>query len=149
MDCTTHQIEAMYRRLEKVEKQNRLWRAALLCLLAVIGSLLLLGQASPSGRTITAEEFVLQDKMGRKRAVLSTRQTTEKGKLISEGPPILALYDEQGRNRAHFRLMDEGNPDIWLGDGNGKLRAAFGLGPDGTPALLLFDESFNTTFSAP
>lgn len=59
--------DAVMRRLDRLERENRLWRAGVLLALTVA----IMGQAVPVSRVIEAEEFVLRDRQGRLRAQLA------------------------------------------------------------------------------
>src|SRR5262245_56049481 len=56
-------IEAVVKRLERVERENRRWKLGTLFTLLALASLLLMGQArTPS--TVEAENFVVKDRRG-------------------------------------------------------------------------------------
>ena len=73
-------------RVEKLEKANRRLKLAGVLALTLVGCLLLLGVASPD-RTVEAEEFILRDASGNRRAGLA---------VVAQGPG-LHLYDANGK----------------------------------------------------
>ncbi|MGI8423491.1 MAG: hypothetical protein ACR2NO_05185 [Chloroflexota bacterium] len=81
-------------------------------------------------RLVTAETFILQDRAGKSRVLIT---------MLPDGRTGMALLDDQGRPRAGFGFEANGQPGLAFTDEQGKPRAAFGLRADGTPALTMFD----------
>lgn len=121
--------QTIVQRLEKIEKQNRTMKCAGLAVLIGVGSIVLMGQASPQSRTIDAEAFVLRDAGGKMRA--SLRMDT----ILNA--PQLKLYDPTGKSRVEI-TADAKQPSIWLFDAEGRKRAAFATDED-SAGLQLFD----------
>lgn len=86
-------------------------------------------QAVP--RLVTADTFMLQDRAGRARVVITS---------LADGRTGVAFLDEQGQPRAGLGFEATGQPGLAFLDEHGTPRAAFGLRVDGTPALSLFDQ---------
>ena len=62
------------------------------------------------GKTVAAQEYVLEDDQGRQLAVLSATQ----------GKPALTFYNGKGGIRAWFTLDADEKPDIRFYDESGK-----------------------------
>ena len=86
------------------------------------------GAGGPPRAIVRAERFVLQDKDGKERALLT----------LDEAGPILVLTDAQGRNRAALGVMKQG-PGLVFWDAKGSSRVGLALEKSG-PALELLDE---------
>jgi hypothetical protein len=85
--------------------------------------------AAPPKRVV-AEEFVLVDSHGERRASLT----------LEDGAPALALNDPNGGVRAAIRLSIDGAPSVVLYDTSGRRRLEVALKPDGAAGLGLYDE---------
>ncbi|MGH7915783.1 MAG: hypothetical protein ACREPW_14220 [Candidatus Binataceae bacterium] len=83
-------------------------------------------------KSLVAEEFVLVDSHGERRATLS---------LDAAGGPALALSDANGRARATIRLGVDGAPSVVLYDTSGRRRLEVALKADGATGLGLYDET--------
>ena len=83
-------------------------------------------------KSVVAEQFVLVDSHGERRATLS---------LDADGGPALALSDASGRARAAIRLGVDGAPSVVLYDTSGRRRLEVALKPDGATGLGLYDET--------
>ena len=86
---------------------------------------------APPLKSVTAEQFVLVDSRGERRATLS----------LDDGGPALALSDASGRARAAIRLGVDGAPSVVLYDTIGRRRLEIALKPDGATGLGLYDET--------
>lgn len=137
------ELQVMRSRLDKLERHNRTLKQAALFLVVLVGSVLLMGQARTT-RTIEANEFVLKDTSGRRRAVLHISDYVTPG-------PELVLFDENGTKRIELGIREElglteeekeqfrsANGGILLfSNGRGSMQAAFGA-TDGEGAKLGF-----------
>ena len=103
MEPGTSEWTTVMNRLERLEKQNRRFRQIGAVALVLIGSVLLMGQASPK-RTVEANEFLLKDSGGRVRAKLSTE-----GNLPG---PSLVLIDAEGKERVRIGLTETGTKGV-------------------------------------
>ncbi len=100
-------------RIERLERQNRLFEgAATVAALAVI-AVVVMGQAAPRTSTVEAQKFVLKDKTGKIRAVLGEGPDNEIGLLV---------YDGKQRPRAMIAMDDNDMPVIRVSDDAGKER---------------------------
>ena len=100
-------------RIERLERQNRLFKgAATVAALAVI-AVVVMGQAAPRTSTVEAQKFVLKDKTGKIRAVLGEGPDNEIGLLV---------YDGKQRPRAMIAMDDNDMPVIRVSDDAGKER---------------------------
>lgn len=88
---------------------------------------------APPLKSVTAEQFVLVDSRGERRATLSLDD--------DDGGPALALSDASGRARAAIRLGVDGAPSVVLYDTIGRRRLEIALKPDGATGLGLYDET--------
>jgi hypothetical protein len=70
MDNSTSDSQSLASRVERLEKQNLFLKRAGLALLVLPAALMFMGQSRPT-RTIEAQNFVLRDSSGNKRAELS------------------------------------------------------------------------------
>jgi len=122
-------LEAVHRRLEKLEKQNRRmkWFAAG-TVIALLGVGFLTGQTTPE-KVVEANSFVLKDEAGNVRAALA----------MVEGSPMLRLFDSAGRPRIVEAVTVIG-ASIGVLDAAGKPRAALGAALTGEPSVTVFDE---------
>lgn len=129
--------DAVTRRLDRLERENRRWRRLALASCLAVASIGLLGQsvAPParsvgSSRVIEGERFMLRDAGGRVGATLGWEADT----------PRLVLHDPAGRPRVTLSVGAGGAPGLTLLDTDGQTaRAALVVGPDGAPGLALFD----------
>jgi hypothetical protein len=137
MDTSTPDLQSLAARIEKLERQNRLLRGAGLALLLLPVALVAMGQARPT-RTVEAEEFVLRDSSGTKRAALQLTRT-EPFEIPEAVPPLkvpagvsanLTLYGEKGEIRAVLGAAPlasalafygyDGNPHVTIGNLGGE-----------------------------
>lgn len=90
------ELEALKKRLEKVERENRWTKQVGLGVLLAATGLLVIGQARP-GHKLEAQELVLRDAAGRMRAILSVSPE-----------PHLSLYDTKGQVQARRHCWPRG-----------------------------------------
>jgi hypothetical protein len=95
-------------RLDRLERENRRLKRLGLASLAVMGSVLVMGQ-SPAKRILEANEFILRDASGSVRATLK----------MDKGEPLLTLLDSHGK-------VEAGPEQIEFEDSNGTNRALLG-----------------------
>lgn len=62
--------EGVYRRLDRLERQNRRMKQAGISMLLVLSVVLLTAQVRPEPRTVIAQKFILEDASGHERALL-------------------------------------------------------------------------------
>lgn len=116
--------DALVRRIERLERENRRLKRAGAAIVLGILAVLLMGQAVPKGPTIEAQRFVLKDKRGKVRAVLGEGADGETG---------LFVYDGKQRPRAMVAMLEHDAPVIQLADDRGVPRVA--LDPTGGLAI--------------
>jgi len=84
-------------------------------------------------RTLEAEQLVLRDAAGNRRAELG---------VYAEGRAVgLRLFDQAGQTRSELAVNTDGSPILRLCDQAGKVRGGLGVTPDGWPLLALFDQA--------
>src|SRR3984893_6925585 len=83
-------------------------------------------------KSVVAEQFVLVDSHGERRATLS---------LDGDGGPSLTLSDAAGRARAAVRLGVDGAPSVVLYDTIGRRRVEVALKAGGAAGLGFYDET--------
>jgi hypothetical protein len=130
MTPETTDLHAITQRLDRLETQNRWLKRLGAIVLVALGAVIAMGQA-PAKRTVVADEFVLKDSSGMKRAVLE----------LERGQPTLTLFDANGKDRT---LLGTGFMSFM--DSNNVPRALFGVGtmnflsPSGEPRVSLSEE---------
>jgi hypothetical protein len=136
---TESELLELGKRLERVERSVRRYRAALgiVCLLLAVGLLITSGffatgharAATSAPAQIVARSFVLVDANGRTRAKLG----------VGTGGPFLGLYDKAGNMRAGLGIVGDA-PTLALRDKAGKMRVALAIAGD-APGLVLSDKA--------
>jgi hypothetical protein len=121
-------VEALWSRIEALERQNRRIRHIGVLLLILAGSVFLMGQAK-AARTIEATRFILKNVKGKKRAELGLRL---------DGPE-LAFYDDKERTLLSIGLLEDG-PGLLLWNSEEKKVVSFSSTATG-PMLNLSDEN--------
>jgi hypothetical protein len=147
MQSSTLDVQSLVARVERLERQNRLFKRLELFLLLSPAILIVMAQARPR-RTVQADEFQLIDASGSVRARLS---------MEAAGRPTLNLLDEKGIPVVSLAAGDDpflvlkragGKEEVALGAYNGsyglglydkKIRAGLTV-QNGAPGLDLFDE---------
>jgi hypothetical protein len=121
-------MQSVLERLENLERQNRRLRSQGLAFLVLSVGLLVACQLHRSG-VVEAQRFVLRDSRGRTRIEIATRSefpaaqglryVPERGKLVPEDRPTLAILGEDGEVRT---VLGAGELD--LGDTNASSRVS-------------------------
>jgi hypothetical protein len=116
-----HEIDLLAR-VERLERQNRMFRRGGLAVLGLAGVAALMS-ASTICKTVTAERFLVQDASSRTRAVLTAYETG--------GQPKLSLLNEQGDEALSFGVGDDGRAFLELPGDQGPVRHSIVLNSDG------------------
>jgi hypothetical protein len=116
-------------RLERLERQNRRLRLAVLGVVILAGATLLMGQARKGSRTLEAEAFVLRDLHGKVRGSF---------KLDQSGRVALDLLAPNGKPRARLALVHGEYPRFELWDKKDRRRAALTSYPSDFHGLSLY-----------
>jgi len=143
-------LDALARRAERLERQNRRLKLGGLVVLALLGLLLFLGaepepgpgeyQPGPSQyQTLEAEQFLMLDKTDIVRGGL----WVDEKKVAT-----LALGDKKGVVRAALRVTADGQPALELYSEKGIVQARLAIDSNG-PGLELRDFEGNLAFRAP
>ena len=129
MEPQISDLRVMAQRLEKLERQNRRFMQVGVLALAVLFSIVWMGQAPPPRklRPVEADRFILKDPTGKKRAEL----------MMEETGPGLVLYDTAGRRIGRFGGVSNG-AGLSLQSVEGGAKLSLVSQPEG-PYLLLFD----------
>jgi hypothetical protein len=151
MDNSTD-LSFLVKRLEKLERQNRLFKAAAILALLVIISLFLI--AARPVDVETAEKFVVVDASGKTLATLGADSdglpglsikdpTTGKERswlgLWNRGQEVsLGFYDQNAKERSRVGILANGLTRLNINDENGKLRAWFGQSGGGKESGIGF-----------
>ncbi len=125
----TPDLEALQKRLRKVEKRSRKAIVAvwLLALVLVGGGCFVRLCALETG-TIVAKMYGLKDREGNNRAYLGTK----------DGQVFFALCDREGRFRANLWVKEDGQPRLFLHDNHDRKRLELNLLSEGRPVIALY-----------
>ncbi len=115
-------------RLDAIERHNRLLKRGFCLVAALGGALLLMGQTSP--KVVSAEQFLLVDGAGKRRAEIS----------LAGGAARLLLFDKRKRVRLNLTVQGNGQPTMILYDEDKRPRSMFSTKADGSQAWVLFDD---------
>jgi hypothetical protein len=124
MPDTDAEIATILQRLEKLKRQNRRMKQTGIASILIVTSLLVMGQKAAVNRTVEANEFVLLDSSGTRRAAL--------GAYGKGGKPSLSLFD--GKGAEILLLLDQRDPRIIMNNGRGSI-LALGYGHGLTEAI--------------
>ena len=94
MTTDTTTLDAVLRRLNRLERQNRALRYLFLLIFLIIAGVVLMGQ-SQTNETMQAQRFILTDADGNTRAMLSTNE---------QGGANLVLVDANGKQRVNLGM---------------------------------------------
>ena len=144
-------LDTVTQRLDRLERENRHLKRIGSMVILGLAALVLMGQAlpKPTPKTIEAEEFVLRDSKGKKRAVLGfapfvpaspylgflneDRLSVALG--IKPDGPELSLFDQRGTELVQLGVTAVG-ASLSLGSA-GDTRVLLARGQDGTSLLSL------------
>jgi hypothetical protein len=143
-------------RLDRLERQLRLWRRGALAASGLAALALAGAMASPEAKELAVTKLRVVDDSGKDRIVLSANPTeadltffdpSGKSRLTldvaKDRRPILQFSDEANKesSRLTLGLEDEGHPALMLFDGQGRKRVAFGIPKNGGPVIRILDEN--------
>lgn len=128
-------------RVDKLERQNRWLRWAVIAIVILAGAVVLMGQAKAKPeeikvKSVEAQAFLLRDESGKPGALLT---------FTKQGPG-LALYDDSVEIRAIFHVMD-GQPRLNFQDSKGNERLR--LGVVGEPLIQILNSRGKVNWEAP
>lgn len=120
------------RRLKKLEREGRWWRALAVGSVALVALAFLVGASGAKNvqEEVRAKRFVVVDSDGESRGVLH---------LSEYGSLRLDLYDVKDVLRASLYLGKQGSPALNMFDEKGNMRASLGVRSDGKATLGLYD----------
>jgi hypothetical protein len=130
--------EALSRRVELLERDNRRWRRGASLGLLLFVSVALLGQAPVlpgAPKAIDAERFNLRDGAGNLRGSFG---------VTSDGTASLVLYNTAGIHQAGLGVLPDGSASMFLGSPAGRTVAELTLYRDGAPSLVVRDRAGKT-----
>jgi hypothetical protein len=150
-------IDTMERRLERLERDSRRWKAMTTLALGTLSLLLLIG-AGKSGETsvpdaVQARAFVLVDRNGTPLARLGLLphgawglgfyDQGKKSRIVlsmeGDGASSISLFGKDGKGSILLSANSTGASTLRLVDTQWKTRATLGTWPDGSPFLQLMD----------
>lgn len=150
-------MEALGRRLERLESENRRLKLFGAVILFGITGGVLMGQAGKTVEVVEAERFILRDSKGRNRGGLAvtndapilyfkdgeghTRAALGVG---ANGDPSLELIDQDLKSGVELSVRNRGVIGLQIHDKNKKPRLGLHLKTDGRPLLSLADKRGNT-----
>jgi hypothetical protein len=134
-------VEALSRRLTRVERSNR-WLKLVLILVTGLAGYASLDKLFPDvvmvQRTLLeSRELKLIDNSGQPRLFLRMYSRV----------PVLQVLDAKGKPRMSLGLRFDDTPFIDLSDQRGNTRATFEMTEEDNPALRLFNERGDVTFA--
>ena len=135
------EVENIFRRVERLEQQNRLLKLIGLGIALCVGILLVMG-AAKTPRTVEAEKIVLLDSRGRARVTISTPEFTGATIDVKPDDPVIWLSDDKGTDRA--MLTADG-----LFFASGKAKPTLDITSDPRPALKFYGPDGKVSWSAP
>jgi hypothetical protein len=102
---TETEIEAIQKRLHKLERQNRWIKQAGMLLVLIVGAVVVMGQTTAS-KVVEAERFVLKDGTGKTRGTWDTEPYT-KLLLYDESERVtLGLVSYDGKSSGHISIAN-------------------------------------------
>jgi len=116
MTTQTPDLQAVAERLATVERQNRWMKTAGLVTIVLAAAAFVMARAEPTSRVVEAEQFIVRDSRGQKRALLGLDHPTSPG----HSPVRVGLYNE-----------DQSSAVMYLSDGFAGLSVTAG-GAEGT-----------------
>ncbi|HYX28359.1 MAG TPA: hypothetical protein VE863_07320 [Pyrinomonadaceae bacterium] len=142
----------LVQRMTKLERQNRLFKIAMVLALLVVASLFLI--AARPADVVTGSKFVVQDSSGKAIATLGPDAdglpglsikdpTTGKERawlgLWNKGQEVsLGFYDQNAKERTRLGILANGITRMNIDDASGKLRAWFGQSGGGNESGVGF-----------
>jgi hypothetical protein len=150
-------IDTLKRRLERLERDSRRWKAMTTLAMGALSLILLIG-AGKSGETsvpneVQAHAFVLVDRHGTPLARLGLLShgawglgfydQGKKSRLVlsveADGTSSISLFGKDGKGSMLLSANSTGASALRLVDTRWKTRAALATWPDGSPFLQLMD----------
>jgi hypothetical protein len=125
-------VETLARRLDRLERQNRLLKRAGVVALVVISTAALMGQATTSqvAKQVEAEAFIVRDPSGRVVASLGA---------MPDGGGTLMFFDAKSRPRAMLGVAGDGSPGLTLAGKAGNVGVTLFAAADGSRGLEVYD----------
>ncbi len=137
-------LDALLRRLERLERQNRRLKFVGSAAVFLMGMVLLSGATGAKvPDEIRAKSFVLVDNGGTRRVVMDVVRLP----FFDIGG--IRLFDARGRARASFAVASDGASGVTLYSEGQTTQAVLSADPDGTPHLQLFDKNGKVLWQAP
>jgi hypothetical protein len=157
-ELTLH-IDALTRRVERLERVSHRWQIVASAAVAVLGVVLLLGTTNhhpvSGGQEIQARAFVLVDQQGKPLARLGLlphgalglgfydrgKQSRILLSVEADGSSSVSLFGKDGKGGALLAVSGSGAASLRLIDVNWKSRVALATWPNGAPFLQLADRT--------
>src|SRR5262245_25152185 len=159
MESSTPELHmgAIVRRLERLERESRRWKAVAILMAAALGIVLLIGAGKPGETSVPnelqAHAFVLVARDGTPLARLGLLphgawglgfyDRGKKSRIVlsveGDGSSLLSLFGRVGKGSLLLSANGSGATSVRLVDTNWKTRTALATWPDGSPFLQLTD----------
>jgi hypothetical protein len=132
IDILRRRLERLEQEIQQYRRESRWWKRLVLLSLAVMASIVLMGQAPLERRVIEAERFVLKDVDGKIRAVLGAERSSS-----SHSNYGLHLYASTGKHVASLSELLAGAGGQLELKAKNTASAAFLRASDGSAGLQL------------
>jgi hypothetical protein len=141
---TSHEdLQALYARMEKLERRDRFQRNALLMGVLILGCVAAMAQTKPA-RTVEAQKFVLLDAQGRARITIGTPASSGVAVSTALDEPVIWFSDPKGNDRA--MITAEG---LRLANEHSRPAASLTFTSKEGARLFLYDDQGKVVFQAP
>lgn len=134
--------ECLIKRVEKLERENRLFKIAAVAIAVAAIPLLLMG-ATKAPRTIEAEKIILRDSNGRARVTIGTPENSGVAVDMKPDAPVIWLSDNKGTDRTI--ITTDG---LYFADSDGKKAVDLINSSEGS-GLRFYDRRGIVSWSAP
>ena len=133
-------LETLAGRLERVERENRRLKALGLVAVAILASVILMGQARPP-RAVEAERFILKNAAG---AELGGFIVDDDGR-----PALIMLSPRDNAPIIALQTIQDGSPAMLLGKPEGTGQIIMRFNDVDSPTIVIRDSDHDELWSAP
>ena len=136
-------LEALTKRVQILEQQNRRFRLAALGII-LAAMIVVLGGADSATRTIEAQKIVLLDSRGHAKLTIGTPAVTGATVGVSPDDAVIWLTDDKGADRT--MLTTDG---LFFANGEARPTISLSSNPKGISGLKLYGKDGTMLWSAP